>query len=544
MKNINAKTLKSMLLSASNNLYNHYPEIDALNVFPVPDGDTGMNMNLTLSSGAKEIQNRNDENVYDLIKAFSKGLLMGARGNSGVITSQIFRGFCNALEGQKNISSENLIKAFGEAKKVAYKAVIKPVEGTILTVCRESAELINEKCNGSDSVEKIFKTLIDEANSSLNRTPELLPVLKEVGVVDSGGKGYVTILEGMFAALIGEFIEKKVASSVDTVTKNVNAVPENQEFGYCTEFILQIEEKEGKKAFDKEKFINGMLSHGSSLELVKDEDIVKVHVHTLTPGWILTYSQQFGEFLTLKIENMTEEHKELIKAQDRKEETQEIKQYAIIACSAGDGIDAMFKEAGVDFIVSGGQTMNPSTEDFVDAINSCHAENIFILPNNSNIVMAASQACDVIDESINAQVIPSSTIPQGLAATFAFNPDSKPNENYRAMKSSLKSVKSASITYAIKDTEIEGVKVFKDQYMALVNKKIVACVSDKFEALKIALSSMIDDESSMVTIFIGSDLADSDVSKVQEMVESIYDLIDVDVRKGNQPVYSFIVGVE
>ena len=543
-KSINAELLKSMFISASNNLFNCYPEIDALNVFPVPDGDTGMNMNLTLSSGVKEIQNRNDDNVFDLSKAFSKGLLMGARGNSGVITSQIFRGFSSALEGKKIIKPEDLLKAFSEAKNVAYKAVINPVEGTILTVVRESSDYINEHFNKTSDIETIFKALLKEATASLKRTPELLPVLKEAGVVDSGATGYVKILEGMWAALDGKFIEKNQSAYVPgEASTYAGASIASDEFGYCTEFILKL--AQDKKTFFEKRFINTLLLHGNSLELVHDDDIVKVHVHTLTPGFVLTYAQQFGEFLKLKIDNMTEEHHEILERSELHEQKKStLKKYGLIACSMGDGVEEMFKDAGVDVVVKGGQTMNPSTEDFVEAIKSVNAKNIYILPNNSNIVMAASQACDVLDESINAQVIPSSTIPQGLAAAMEFNPDSTPEENLNQMKAVLKNVKSASITYAIKNTVVDGVSVKKNDFMALVGKKIIAAVSDKFEALKLALASMVDDNSSIITILCGDDIKEDEMNKVSELVESTYEMVDLDIKKGGQPIYSFIVGVE
>ena len=551
MKNIEVNLLKEMLLSASNNLYNHYPEIDALNVFPVPDGDTGMNMNLTLTSGAKEIQNRNDTNVYDLAKAFSRGLLMGARGNSGVITSQIFRGFAESLLDKKFISPNDLVKAFANAKEVAYKAVIKPVEGTILTVVRESADFAVEHAEEYDEVDQVFRAVLVEARNSLKRTPELLPVLKEVGVVDSGGAGYVTILEGMYSALKGRFIEKNTISAMTESNTDVTGSLEAEEFGYCTELIMILGPDTVKKQFNMKRFISTLSQRGNSLAVVQDEDIVKVHIHTMTPGWVLNYAQQFGEFKKLKIENMTEQHSELMMAEEAKkqEKAQEVinepmKEYALIAVSPGEGITEMFNEIGVDQIVSGGQTMNPSTEDFVEAINKVHAKRIFIFPNNSNIVMAASQACDVIDEEIDARVIPSSTIPQGLVAAMNFNPEATADENYNTMKGSLKTVKSAQITYAIKDTEIDGVEVKKDYYMALVNKKIITCVKDKYDALFAALDSMVDEDAGMITIFSGEDISEEEHEELYAKIEERYDSCDIDLRKGNQPVYSFIIGVE
>ncbi|MEG0034536.1 MAG: DAK2 domain-containing protein [Bacilli bacterium] len=552
MKSINADLLKLMFVSASNNLYNHYPEIDALNVFPVPDGDTGMNMNLTLSSGAKEIQNRTDNNVYDLAKTFAKGLLMGARGNSGVITSQIFRGFANALEGKTVIKVSDLAACFDNARLVAYKAVIKPVEGTILTVCRESAESLNDKIDSISTIEEAFAFLIKEAKASLEHTPELLPILKEAGLVDSGGAGYLTILEGMNAALKGKLIEKSLATALEDskpITGPTTVGDEDEEFGYCTELIMSLGPDTVKKPFNESRYKSSLSAHGCSLALVLDEDIVKVHIHTLNPGWVLSYSQQFGEFLKLKIENMTEQHSALVEAEKAKivaskKVEEPLKEYALIACSYGEGINAMFKEIGVDEVVSGGQTMNPSTEDFVKAINKVHAKNVYILPNNSNIVMAASQAVDVVDEKINVQVVASSTIPQGLVSAMMFNPDVDPKNNLKEMKAALKTVKSASITYAIKETEIDGVKVKKDDYIALVDKKIIACVPSKIDALTFALEKMVSDNSSIITIFLGEDVAVEEKDKITEILNEKYDYLDLDIRNGNQPVYSFIIGVE
>lgn len=549
MKTINAELLKLMFISASNMLYNHYPEIDALNVFPVPDGDTGMNMNLTLSSGAKEIMNRVDNNVYDLAKAFAKGLLMGARGNSGVITSQIFRGFANALEGKTVITVNDLAACFVNARVVAYKAVIKPVEGTILTVCRESAEKLEEKVTANMSIEQAFDILLEEAQISLDHTPELLPILKEAGLVDSGGCGYLTILNGMYSALKGKPTEKTIATALEE-NQNTSfnaAVSEDgeQEFGYCTELIMTLGGPENnKKQFNETRFKTALSGHGNSLALVLDENIVKVHIHTLTPGWVLNYAQQFGEFVKLKIENMTEQHEEIVKNEKQKNALTPLKEYAIIACSYGEGIDNMFREIGVDEIVSGGQTMNPSTEDFVKAIEKVHAKNVFILPNNSNIVMAASQAVDVVSEDINVQVIASSTIPQGLVAAMMFSPDMDPKTNLDEMRSALKNIKSASITYAIKETEIDGVKVKKDDYIAIVDKKIISCVKNRTNALLAALEKMVTDDSSIITIFTGQDITPEQQEEIATILNEKYDYLDLDIREGKQPVYSFIIGVE
>ena len=550
MKNIDGQLLKQMIISGTNNLYNHYPEVDSLNVFPVPDGDTGMNMNLTMSSGMKEIQNRNDSEVYPIAVAFSKGLLMGARGNSGVITSQIFRGFAQSLEGKKVMNAVDLAEAFVNGSEVAYKAVIRPVEGTILTVIRESSKAMLAHVNSDFAIEKAFAFLLNEAKASLQRTPELLPILKEVGVVDSGGFGLVTIFEGMERALLGDVVEKSQA----TVFEERMPQPEfkgersEDEFGYCTEFILRLGPDAEKKPFVEKRFTGVLNSHGNSLVVVKDDHIVKVHIHTLEPGSILNYAQNFGEFVTLKIENMTEQHSHLdiVPGEEAKLAVEEkpLKDYALIAVSAGDGLNQIFSDIGVDYIVSGGQTMNPATEDFLTAIEKVHARNVYILPNNSNIVMTASQACDVIEGETIARVVPSKTIPQGIVAAMMFNPDLDPEENFKEMKAALKNVVSGSVTYAIKDTDIEGIHVTKGYYMGFRNKSIIVCVKDKIEALHELLKAMIDENAAILTVILGEDVTESEESKLSESLFEAYPELEIDIKRGQQPVYSFLIGVE
>ena len=569
MKTIDAATLKKMYISGANNLFNHYPEVDQLNVFPVPDGDTGMNMNLTATSGSKEIQNREFDNVGDLASAFSKGLLMGARGNSGVISSQIFRGFAECLKGKKKIDVPELSEAFSKAKEVAYKAVMKPVEGTILTVIRESSTALSEYVRPNLSIEDAMDYLLEQARVSLEHTPELLPVLKEVGVVDSGGAGLVYILEGMTKAVHGKVVERKELS--EPIENNVSPyagakLSEDEEgYGYCTQFIVRLGKKEdGKKPFKESIFKKYLLDHGKSVVLVQDDDIVKVHVHTLTPGNMLNYAQQFGEFVTIVIENMSEEHKNIehgmiaydannsLKREGGAAETEEkedntpLQEFGLVAVSSGEGLDELFKELGVNVLVSGGQTMNPSTEDFVKAIKKAHAKNVFLLPNNSNIVLAATQACDVYEDGeVKAKVIPSKTIPQGLTAAMRINPDGTPDEIFEDMKGALKDVRSGSVTYAIKDTDIEGVHVTKDFYMAMEDKKIVSCVKDKIEALLALLEHLIKEDTSSLMLLLGKDVSEEEEAKINEVVSEKYgEKVEATIYRGDQPVYSFLVGVE
>ena len=566
MKYIDGKIFKKMVISGSNNLYNHYPEVDALNVFPVPDGDTGMNMNLTMTSGSKEVANRSDENLYDIAKIFSRGLLMGARGNSGVITSQIFRGFSDSLVNKTKIDAVGLAEAFDSGRKVAYKAVLKPVEGTILTVIREASTKLLDEVTSKMTIEEAFDILLNEARASLERTPNLLPVLKEVGVVDSGGAGLIKILEGMQSAIGGYVINRHEAEAVNPQgAAQVSASEESEEFGYCTEFILRLGPLESKKPFNKNRFTSVLNAHGNSLVVVQDEDIIKVHVHTLKPGDIFNYAQQFGEFVKMKCENMTEQHNEILINEKNnqgvhmaaselssaplaapKKENKPAKEYAIIATSSGKGIDELFNEVGVDYIVSGGQTMNPSTNDFLKVIDETNAKNIFILPNNGNIIMAANQVKDVLKDKINVVVIPSKTIMQGVVSAMNFNPDLSLEDNEKVMTEALSAVKSGQVTFAIKDTEINGVSVKKDDYMAILNSKdIISTHKEKFDALKDLLKNMVDEDSSVITVLLGSDLAsDEEKEKVEKYIEETYVDCDADVRIGNQPVYSYIVGVE
>ena len=566
MKYIDGKMFKKMVISGSNNLYNHYPEVDALNVFPVPDGDTGMNMNLTMTSGSKEVANRSDENLYDIAKIFSRGLLMGARGNSGVITSQIFRGFSDSLVNKTKIDAIGLAEAFDNGRKVAYKAVLKPVEGTILTVIREASTKLLDEVTSKMTIEQAFDILLNEARASLERTPNLLPVLKEVGVVDSGGAGLIKILEGMQSAIGGYVINRHEAEAVNPQgAAQVSASEENEEFGYCTEFILRLGPAESKKPFNKNRFTSVLNAHGNSLVVVQDDDIIKVHVHTLKPGDIFNYAQQFGEFVKMKCENMTEQHNEILINEKNnqgihmaaseltsaplaapKKENKPAKEYAIIATSSGKGIDELFNEVGVDYIVSGGQTMNPSTNDFLKVIDEANAKNIFILPNNGNIIMAANQVKDVLKDKVNVVVIPSKTIMQGVVSAMNFNPDLSLEDNEKVMTEALSAVKSGQVTFAIKDTEINGVSVKKDDYMAILNSKdIISTHKEKFDALKDLLKNMVDEDSSVITVLLGSDLAnDEEKEKVEKYIEETYVDCDADVRIGNQPVYSYIVGVE
>lgn len=551
MKILTGKLFKEMVLCGANTLHNNHPEIDALNVFPVPDGDTGTNMSLTFLAGAKEIENLDSNNIGEISKKLSKGLLMGARGNSGVILSQIFRGVAMALQGHEDADAVLWAQALENGAKVAYKAVMRPVEGTILTVIREAGDAVVKYAKEGMEIEDVFSYFVKEAEISLEKTPELLPVLKEVGVVDSGGAGLLLVFTGFMAALAGErvdYVEIKSPSSAMDAVAEVEGGEEG--YGYCTEFILRLEPSLVNKF--KEDQLKKELARipGESIVVVQDEDIVKVHVHTLKPGNALNIAQRFGEFVKLKIENMQEQAdtiqnntKSIVGVDDNMKSAQEAKETAIISVCAGDGVKEAFLELHCDYVVSGGQTMNPSAEDMVQAIKNLNAKNVIILPNNSNIVMTAQQTATILEDEVNVIVIPTKTIPQGLSACIMFNPDAALDDNVAEMNEAIKNVKTGQVTFAIKDTVIDGVEIKANDYMALVEKDIVACKDNKLKALKVVLESLIDDDSELVTLIYGEDVNDEDIEEIESFIEDNFE-VELEVINGKQPVYSFIIGVE
>ena len=546
MEKINGLLFKQMLESGMNNLSNHSAEIDALNVFPVPDGDTGTNMHLTVSNGVKEALKTESNSVGAISKTLSRGLLMGARGNSGVITSQIFRGFYQAVEDLDEIDASQLALALVNGSRVAYRAVMRPVEGTILTVVREAADYtyayaITEEV--TDCV-AIMRKMVEEANASLERTPELLPVLAEVGVVDSGGKGLCTILEGFLSAMMQEPIALDGQTSV---SEGVQAKVDGQEeeYGFCTEFILKLSEN-GIRNFSEQSFKDELATIGNSIVCVQDEDLVKVHVHTLEPFTAIKMGKRQGRFIKLKVENMQEQHDNILEKENEEKvvetEKMEHKKYALITVAPGDGIREMFKELRVDIVVGGGQTMNPSTEDFVSAIEKLNAEHIFILPNNSNIILAANQAAQVCSDQ-DIHVLPTKTIPQGLSACIMFNPEVDLDDNMAEMSEAIENVKSGEVTYAIKDTTYDGLEIKKDEYMGILGKAIVVSNPDCLDATKRLLDKMLDEDSELVTLIYGDTATKEQADEICEYIENHSDA-EVEIHEGNQPVYSFIIGVE
>jgi uncharacterized protein len=555
---LDGKRFAEMVIQGANHLSANAKMVDALNVFPVPDGDTGTNMNLSMTSGAKEVRNNVQEHIGKVGIALSKGLLMGARGNSGVILSQLFRGFSKAVENNSAISGMDFAHALESGVETAYKAVMKPVEGTILTVAKDSAKKGVHASQNTDDIIEIMEAVLSEAKASLKRTPDLLPVFKEVGVVDSGGQGLVFVYEGFLAELKGEKLPDSPAalpSMNDLVSaehhKNVQSHMNTEDivFGYCTEFMVKFEnEKIAKLPFNEEVFRNDLSKFGDSLLVISDEDVVKVHIHSEQPGAVLSYGQRYGGLINMKIENMRQQHSNivgeihtpLVKAAH--ETPKEKQEYGIVTVSMGAGIAELFKSIGANAVIEGGQTMNPSTEDIVKAIKDVNAKKVFILPNNKNIIMAADQAADVSEEEV--YVIPSKTVPQGLSALLAFNPSGDVLVNDAAMKEALQHVKTGQITFAVRDTHIDGIEIQKADFMGIAEGKIIVKNKNQVDAAKDLLTKMLDADSEILTILYGEDVTEADVNMLANFVEENFPDVEVELHNGKQPLYSFIFSIE
>lgn len=544
---INGKLFADMIIQGAKNLSNNADLVDSLNVYPVPDGDTGTNMNLTMTSGREEVENNLSKNIGELGKTFSKGLLMGARGNSGVILSQLFRGFCKNIESESEINSKLLAESFQAGVETAYKAVMKPVEGTILTVAKDAAQAAVEKANNTEDCIELMEYIIVKANESLENTPNLLAVLKEVGVVDSGGKGLLCVYEGFLKALKGEKVEAKVAKiDKDEFVHDEHDFhgvinTEDIIYGYCTEMMVRF--GKNKKAFDEQEFRQDMSQFGDSLLVINDEEIVKVHVHTEHPGKVFNYGQQYGELIKLKVENMREQHREVIrKEQHTAKPKMETVETAIITISMGEGISEIFKSMGATHIISGGQTMNPSTEDIVKVIEQSKCKRAIILPNNKNILMASEQAASIVDAE--AVVIPTKSIPQGISALFQYDVDATLEENKAQMADSVNNVKSGSLTYAVRDTKIDGVEIKKDAFMGLIEDKIVSSQSDQLTTVTELLNEMLAEDSEILTVIIGQDAEQEVTDNMINWIEEQYPDVEVEVHEGGQPIYQYFFSVE
>lgn len=553
---LEGKQFRNMVAVGAKRLNKNAEYVNSLNVFPVPDGDTGTNMNLSLASGVKAIENVDSNKINELAAALSKGLLMGARGNSGVILSQLFRGFGKAIENKETLTANEFAAAFTNGVQTAYKAVMKPVEGTILTVARESAKAGEKQAKSTDDVVVVMDAVVREAKKSLARTPDLLPVLKEVGVVDSGGQGLLFIYEGFLEVLSGKISEdEEYQPSAKEMTEMVNAehhrsvsnhiATEDIKFGYCTEIMVKIGDGETvKQKFDYDTFRNHLNEIGDSLLVVSDDQIVKVHVHTERPGEVMNYGQEFGSLVKIKVDNMREQHETILVNEKPKAAKTPNKKtpYGVIAVAAGEGVQSLFKSLGVDYVISGGQTMNPSTEDILKAIDSINAEKVIILPNNKNIFMAADQAAEVSD--LPVVVIPSKTVSQGMTAMLAFNELNDLETNKKEMSMELENVISGQITTAVRDTEIEGISIKKNDYMGIIDGKIKVSKLNCKEAVLETLRKMITDESEIVTILLGEDGDMDEANEIADEITQEFQDVEVEIHEGQQPVYPYLLSVE
>jgi DAK2 domain fusion protein YloV len=557
---IHAALFLQMMRAGAKNLNKHVESVNALNVFPVPDGDTGTNMNLTLTSGVKEMEKQAGAGtVGKLAEALSKGLLMGARGNSGVILSQLFRGFAKAVSEKQAINAHQLADAFQRGVETAYKAVIKPVEGTVLTVAREAADAGMKKAWTTEDPAVIMETVLNEARRTLARTPEMLPVLKQTGVVDAGGQGLVYIYEGMLAALRGEEIvpggpeaQLDLESIASLAHENAQAKidPSEIEHGYCTEFIVNLKTTRRKtEAFDEAEFRRNMEQFGDSLLVVADDEWVKVHIHAEYPGDALNFAMKFGDLIRIKIDNMREQHASVTEGKTavsrqvaEEEERAEKKKYGIVAVAAGKGIVDIFRSLGVDEVVEGGQTMNPSTEELVEAVKKIKAEHIVILPNNKNIVLTAKQVGQIVDTPVT--VLSTRTIPQGLAALLAFNADRSPEENEKNMTNAFGAVRSGELTYAIRDSKVDGLEIKKGDFLGICEGKIEIVGQDIMQTANSLLKKMIGDEADVVTVIYGQDVTEDQANSLVDALSKIYPDIEFEVHQGGQPVYYYLFAVE
>ncbi len=549
---IDAKTLQKMFLAGAKNLESNKEWINELNVFPVPDGDTGTNMTLTILSAAKEVSSIENVTMAELAKAISSGSLRGARGNSGVILSQLFRGFTKEIANYDVIDAQVLAAAVSRAVDTAYKAVMKPKEGTILTVAKGAAEKAMELSMETGDLEEIIGKTIEHAEYVLSQTPEMLPVLKQAGVVDSGGQGLVVVLKGAFDAFLGKEVDFEITPKVSVAKTEVSGEEVDIKFGYCTEFIVMLEKKFTEQ--DEKEFKSYLESIGDSIVCVADDEIVKIHVHTNDPGLAIQKGLSYGSLTSMKIDNMREEHHEKVikdaekKAAQEKEAVKEApkepeKEYGFISVSAGEGLSEIFKGLGADYVIEGGQTMNPSTEDMLKAIDNVNAKNIFILPNNSNIILAASQAASIV-ENKNIMVVPTKTVPQGISAMISFEMNKTVEENLADMTEAISNVKTGQVTYAVRDTVIDDKEIKENDIMGIGDKTILSVGKDIVETTLDLIDQLVTDDSEFISIYYGSDVSEEDAEQLLSMVEETYPDIEIALEVGGQPIYYYIISVE
>lgn len=543
MNTIDAKMLQKMFLAGAKNIEARKEIINELNVFPVPDGDTGTNMTMTIMAAAKEVGSIKEPTIQALAKAISGGSLRGARGNSGVILSQLFRGFSKEIQDYKEINVTIMANAFQRAVETAYKAVMKPKEGTILTVARGGAEKASELVSKTEDLVYFCTEVLKHMEVVLSKTPDMLPVLKEAGVVDSGGEGLLTILKGAFDALLG----KEVVFDAEAVSKISPIVPENKtvdiKFGYCTEFIIMLEKEYTMRT--ENGFKAYLESIGDSIVVVSDDGIVKVHVHTNDPGLAIQKALTYGSLTNMKIDNMREEHNERLIKQEEKEVVKDSpkKEVGFISVSVGEGVNEIFKGLGVDYLIEGGQTMNPSTEDMLNAIEKVNAENIFILPNNKNIILAAEQARDLTEDK-NIIVIPSKTIPQGITAVINYVYDRTTQENTDRMIQEMKRVKTGQVTYAVRDTSIDGKEIKQGNIMGIGDRSILSVGDDISQTTFQMIDELVDEDSELISIYYGAEMTSADGEGLADIVSEKYPEVDVEIHFGGQPIYYYVISVE
>lgn len=560
VEKITETEFRKMILTSSDRLNKNAEFINSLNVFPVPDGDTGTNMSLSFASGSKYVSESTSANVGDLAQALAKGLLMGARGNSGVILSQVFRGFAKSVSNKKELTPQDLAQALQGGVETAYKAVMKPQEGTILTVARKSAEAAKKVAKDGGDIVAVMKDTYEAAEAALKTTPDLLPVLKEVGVVDSGGQGLTFVYQGFYDALSGNVRDDEVHKpSPVEMDEMVSAEhhksaqgklnTEDIKYGYCTEIMVRLGAgRLVEKKFDYDEFRGYLAEIGDSLLVIADDEVVKVHVHTEHPGMVLSYGQKFGSLIKVKVDNMRLQHETILEKDEEEEREEEISEneisgdYGIIAIASGEGVAEIFKNLGATYVLSGGQTMNPSTKDIVDAIAKTKKDKVIILPNNKNIFLAADQAAEVCD--VDAVVVPSKTIAQGMAAMLGFSKDADLEENKEAMTDELDTVISGQVTIAVRDTTIEGREIKKDDYMGIVDGNIVVTNPDRKEAAIEMVKAMLDEDSEVVTIIYGEDGNKEDAEAIETAVSELDEDLEIEIHEGNQPVYPYLISVE
>ena len=553
---INTETLSKMFLAGAKNLDAKKEWINELNVFPVPDGDTGTNMSMTIMSAAREVSNLTNPSMKELSKAISSGSLRGARGNSGVILSQLFRGFCKVIAGYDEVDVTVFCDAFQKAVETAYKAVMKPKEGTILTVAKGAADKALELAEETDDLVYFFDEIIKHADYVLSQTPEMLPVLKQAGVVDSGGQGLMQVLKGAYDALLGKEVDYKIedAGNGSGVVK-ISAETENKiKFGYCTEFIIVLNHPLSEQ--EEHEYKAYLESIGDSIVVVADDEIVKTHVHTNDPGLAIQKALTHGSLSKIKIDNMREEHQEkLIKdaeklAEKQKEEEKVApkadeprKDMGFISVSIGEGMNEIFRGLGVDYIIEGGQTMNPSTEDMLSAIDHVNADHIFILPNNKNIIMAANQAASIVEDK-EIIVLPTKTIPQGIVAMVNYIPDYSAEENKETMLSEIDNVKTGQVTYAVRDTEIDGKVIKQNDFMGIGDKEILSVGTDLKATTLEMIDAMVDEDSAIVSIYYGTESNEEDAEAIGAVIGAKYPDVEVEINNGGQPIYYYVISVE